>query len=69
MPLALQDGEKIVFIGDSITDCERRGGARPLGAGYVKFFADLALAREPGKRLAIINRGINGHTVVNLRDR
>ena len=69
MALVLKDGEKIVFIGDSITDCFRRTEERPLGRGYVKFFADLVMIREPEKKITIINRGIGGNTVVNLRDR
>ena len=33
--LAIQDGQTVVFIGDSLTDCGRREEAAPLGAGYV----------------------------------
>ena len=34
--LAIRDGQKVVFIGDSITDCGRRAEGAPLGAGYVR---------------------------------
>ena len=32
-----QDGQKVVLIGDSITDCGRRGDQAPFGSGYVRF--------------------------------
>jgi lysophospholipase L1-like esterase len=65
MPLQIQNGQTIVFIGDSITDCGRREGSPPppLGNGYVKFFTDLAAIREPQKKITVHNRGINGDRV------
>ena len=69
MTLALKSGETILFIGDSITDCGRMGANRPLGDGYVKMFRDFAVSREPAKRIAIINKGISGNTIVDLRNR
>ncbi len=69
MTLKVKDGEKILFIGDSITDCGRRAAAAPLGSGYVKFFADMLAIREPEKSLAIINKGIGGDNVPGLLNR
>ncbi|MFH1475927.1 MAG: SGNH/GDSL hydrolase family protein [Verrucomicrobiota bacterium] len=69
MSTQIRNGEKIVFIGDSITDCGRRDAQRPLGAGYVKLFADLMIIRESAKRIGIINKGISGDNVVGLRNR
>ncbi len=69
MSTKLRNGETILFIGDSITDCGRRAEFAPLGNGYVKLFADLMTVREPAKAIAIINKGIGGDTVVGLRDR
>ena len=69
MSLKLQSGETILFIGDSITDCGRMNAERPLGNGYVKQFRDLLVMREPAKRVAIVNKGISGHTIVDLRNR
>jgi len=43
----LQDGQTVVFIGDSITDCGRRDVAAPLGNGYVRFIAELITIRYP----------------------
>jgi len=69
MTTQIKNGQKIVFIGDSITDCGRRDSQRPLGGGYVKLFADLIISREPAKRIEIINKGIGGDNVVGLRNR
>lgn len=65
----LNDQDTVLFIGDSITDCGRREHWKPLGNGYVQFFHDLWLIRNPGIRLNIINKGISGNTVHDLRNR
>lgn len=69
MPVKLKNGQKILFIGDSITDCGRRGAQRPLGNGYVKLFSDMLAIREPQKKITIINKGIGGDVVTGLRNR
>jgi lysophospholipase L1-like esterase len=71
MPLSTppRDQHTFLFIGDSITDCRRRDQSRPLGDGYVQFFRDFWLLRNPGSRLNIINKGISGDTVQDLRNR
>ncbi|MFA6715840.1 MAG: SGNH/GDSL hydrolase family protein [Victivallales bacterium] len=69
MSLQVKGGRKILFIGDSITDTGRRTTERPYGNGYVKIFRDMLIAREPSKRIEIINKGIGGNTVWQLRDR
>lgn len=65
----LQDGQTVVFIGDSITDCGRRDVAAPLGNGYVRFIAELIAIRYPALKLNLINKGISGNTVADLRER
>lgn len=69
MSTKLKTGQTLLFIGDSITDCGRRGDRAPLGGGYVKMFHDLLAIREPQKNVNIINKGIGGHRVTDLRDR
>ncbi len=69
MPLKLKSGQTLLFIGDSITDCGRRGGERPLGNGYVRLFNDFLTIREPEKKLTIINKGIGGDRVTGLQQR
>lgn len=69
MSFRLRDGQVVVFIGDSITDCGRRDVAPPLGNGYVKFIADLIAIRYPSLSITIVNKGISGNTVADLRER
>ncbi len=68
--LLLQDGESVLFIGDSITDAGRRADVgRSLGSGYVAHVADLLAVLYPERRISVVNRGISGNRVVDLRDR
>ena len=69
MPLQAKSGQTILFIGDSITDTGRRVAERPYGSGFVKIFRDMLIAREPCKQIEIINKGIGGNTVWQMRDR
>lgn len=62
-------GEKIVFIGDSITDTGRRGEAAPYGTGYVSLVRAMLLARYAQLDLTLVNRGIGGNTVRDLAAR
>ncbi|MBT4141346.1 MAG: GDSL family lipase, partial [Candidatus Latescibacteria bacterium] len=61
----IEDGETMLFIGDSITDCGRRGGDAPFGSGYVRFFTELATAEYPERNIRFINKGIGGNRVTN----
>lgn len=64
-----EQGKKIVFIGDSITDSGRRDVAAPYGNGYVSMVRNFLLARYPGLNLTIVNRGVAGNTVVDMSAR
>lgn len=67
-------GSKLVMIGDSVTDCER---ARPigeglfgaLGKGYVSYIDALIGAVCPEDGIRIVNMGIGGNTVRDLKNR
>lgn len=67
--LCIQDGQKILFIGDSITDCGRRDVAAPLGNGYVNFFTQLVMAYYPERDIKYINTGIGGNRITHLKER
>lgn len=68
--IRLRANDTIVFIGDSITAADRhRQAYSPLGFGYVHFAGNLLLARNPALNLKIINTGISGDTVIDLKDR
>ncbi len=62
-------GQKIVFIGDSITAAERQGASAPYGSGYVSMIRNFLLARYPELHLNVINKGVGGDTVRNLDQR
>jgi len=69
MSTPLKSGQVLLFIGDSITECGRRDRTDPLGLGYVRIFADILSLREPTKRIQIVNRGIGGNKIEDLRSR
>ena len=56
----------VLFQGDSITDCGRRGSADGLGGGYVAMVQGLVAARHPELDLRILNRGIGGDRTAEL---
>ncbi len=58
---------KIVFFGDSITDCDRdRGDEKSLGNGYVKILADKLRPIYPDMDIELINKGVSGNEVCDL---
>ena len=68
--IVIKPDEKIVFIGDSITDAGRREAAySPFGYGYVNFTANRLLAKYPDFNINIINTGISGNTIRDLKQR
>ncbi len=69
MDIKIENGEKVLFIGDSITDCGRRGEFSPLGNGYVKFFSDMLIVNFPEKKIEIVNKGISGNTILDIVNR
>ena len=68
--IVLKPDETIVFIGDSITDAGRCEAAySPFGYGYVNFTANGLLAKYPAYNINIINTGISGNTIRDLKQR
>ncbi|GAB3841198.1 SGNH/GDSL hydrolase family protein [Dactylosporangium cerinum] len=61
--------QRIVFIGDSITDCGRRDVRAPYGDGYMNLVRALVTARFPATPLTWVNRGVGGDTVRDLAAR
>lgn len=61
---------KILFQGDSITDCGRdRADIHNLGDGYPKFSAELIKSAHPETDFEFINLGISGNQTKDLVDR
>jgi lysophospholipase L1-like esterase len=74
MALRLAPHEKLVMIGDSITDCERarpigEGATGGLGKGYVSLVDSLLQATYPEQPIRIANMGLSGNTVRDLHAR
>ena len=72
--MKLENGSKILFTGDSITDAGRtfndyRNVDKNYGGGYVSMIHSLMQldCRERGYR--IVNTGVSGNTIRHLRDR
>lgn len=61
---------RIVFIGDSITDCGRdRNDANSLGNGFVKVLSDKLRPLYPDTDLELINKGISGDELCDVLNR
>lgn len=67
-------GSKLLFIGDSITDAGRakpvgEGLFEALGKGYVNLVAGTLGAACPERRIRVVNMGLSGNTVRDLKAR
>ncbi|MDF2959214.1 MAG: hydrolase [Paenibacillus sp.] len=67
MPFKAKD--KILFIGDSITDKGRKKDPMKLGGGYVRMLHDYFTTEYPNLSLKIINEGVSGNRVIDLEKR
>lgn len=61
---------RILFQGDSITDCGRnRSDINDIGPGYVKYAAEHIAAQHPNKNFEFFNLGIGGNQTKDLVER
>lgn len=67
--MVFETNQKLVFIGDSITDGGRRTSSAAYGEGYVSQVRNLLLARYPQLKLRIVNHGVPGDTTRDLVSR
>jgi lysophospholipase L1-like esterase len=70
--MIFENGQRLVMIGDSITDCGRArpvGNSAGLGNGYVSLVNALLSAKYPELMIEVLNTGISGNRVTDLRDR
>jgi lysophospholipase L1-like esterase len=66
------NNKKILFIGDSITDCGRSypiGYGESLGNGYVSLINSMLCASYPNLNFEILNTGISGNRITDLDER
>ncbi len=72
--MLIPPGSRLVFIGNSITDCGRarpavEGNIEAFGNGYVSLVEAIITGSDATKRLHIVNVGMNGDTVRNIAAR
>jgi len=72
--MKLNSNDKLLFIGDSITDCERKkpvgeGLFHALGHGYVSIVDAMLNAIYPELGIRTVNMGTSGNTVRDLKQR
>jgi lysophospholipase L1-like esterase len=72
--IKLEKGQRLVMIGDSITDCERKfpygeGLFQGVGRGYVALVDAMLQAAYPELSIRVTNMGIGGNTVRDLKVR
>ena len=74
MSLAIKPGQKLLMIGDSVTDCDRakpigEGFFGAVGKGYVQLVDSLLSTSYPSHHIRVVNVGCSGHTVLDLKHR
>ncbi len=72
--MKLNQNEKLVMIGDSVTDCGRarpvgEGLAGAIGTGYAGYVNALLDTAYPERHIRVVNMGTSGNTVKDLSDR
>ena len=67
--ITLNENTRLLFIGDSITDCDRRKDPYEIGNGYVRMIRDHLSVTRPGNSPTVINRGISGNKMPDLQKR
>src|ERR1051325_8981235 len=69
--LPFKNGQRILFQGDSITDCGCRDpqNMNPLGTGYVAIIRGMISAQYPDLKVTILNRGRSGDRTEELLKR
>lgn len=72
--MRIAPGSRLLFIGDSVTDCGRarpvgEGGQATAGNGYVALVDALLMAAYPAHAIRVSNTGISGNTVRDLKAR
>jgi lysophospholipase L1-like esterase len=72
--MKLQNGQTILFLGDSITDANRvrpvaQGNIDDMGESYVSLIYAMMFAKYPQLSLNFINAGISGNQTIDLQKR
>lgn len=68
--MRIKTNDRILFIGDSITDGGRdRSDSNDLGKGYPLMIAGQVQAEFPDKNITFFNRGVGGDRLIDLKNR
>ena len=71
--MLITPNSRLLFIGDSITDCGRARpggeGGEALGKGCVSLVDLLLVAGDPAAATCVVNQGTSGSTVRDLKAR
>jgi len=72
--MGISKGSRLLFMGDSVTDCGRArpvgaGSAAALGEGYVAQIDAVLSGPGPGASITVVNMGTSGDTVRDLSRR
>jgi acyl-CoA thioesterase I len=65
----MKKGDKMIFIGDSITEWGRGGDPEDIGTGYVRLIHDYLVTAYPERKPIVLNRGVGGHRIPDLAER
>ncbi|MFD1848591.1 SGNH/GDSL hydrolase family protein [Oceanobacillus bengalensis] len=61
--------KRILFIGDSITECGRHEDQENLGNGYVRILHDYFVTNFPKIKFDMMNQGVGGNRIIDLEER
>lgn len=72
--MILEQNDRLIMAGDSVTDCGRRyeslpGGWGSFGDGYVGYVDGFLAAMYPELKLLVANEGVSGNDIVDLEKR
>lgn len=72
--MLFQNGERVVFTGDSVTDFDRKrpvgeGLGEGVGTGYVRLIHSFINSMYPEKIIRISNTGVSGNNILDLKAR
>ncbi len=71
--MLIGEKEKLVMIGDSVTDCGRAypcgEGNGAMGNGYPQYVQSLLDMNYPERYIRVVNMGIGGNTSLDLKER
>src|SRR5262245_59940624 len=66
MSIQLTSQSRLLFSGDSLTDCGRTTDSEKVGHGYVRMIRDWLVARNPANSPQVINVGTSGNKIPDL---